>query len=181
MAKNTWKYATLTADQRLREIKNGNIDVYNSEIANLNNLKTARENAGLDTVEVDAQLQSAEDAYNALSPIQKAQLNSLYDVEREDLRKQYTYEEVLKIFRERRENRKNAKKQTEDAIETTRKNLTSLDEYYANNGLSMESSSYIKERQRMKDELDKLLSEIEYKYSVPLSKEYKNEAARIFA
>ncbi len=181
MAKNTWKYATLTADQRLREIENGNTDVYNSEVSNLNNLKTARESAGLDTVEVDTQLQSVEDAYNALSPIQKAQLNSLYDVEREDLRKKYSYEEALNIVKQRYENRKNAKKLAEQALEEAEKNLATLDEYYVNKGFSTESGSYIKERQRMKDELEKLFSEIESKYSVTLSKEHKDAAARIFA
>ncbi len=209
MAKNTWKYATLTEDQRLNEIKNGNVEVYNSEIANLDSLKKARESVGLDTTDVDNKQETLRKSFNESSisgkaldsagydaahennqneivlrpfdewtALEKAQFYSLFDVEREQ--QKYDAEAIRQAFEQRRQNRKKAAELAENAIETARKNISSLDEYYANNGLSTDSPSYIKERESMKNELDDLILEIEEKYSVTLDKKQKNTAARIF-
>jgi len=209
MAKNTWKYATLTEDQRLNKIKNGDAEVYNSEIRNLDNLKKARVSAGLDTTDIDNKRETLRKSFNestisgkaldsvdydtayennqneiVLKPfdewsaLEKAQFYSLYDVEREQ--RKYDAEAIRQAFEQRRQNRKKAVELAENAIETAQKNISSLDEYYANNGLSTDSTSYIKEKESMKKELYDLFSEIEEKYFVTLDKKQKNTAAKIF-
>ena len=45
---NKWKYATLSADERLGMVRNGNKDVYESEIARAKDVIRSRNEAGLD-------------------------------------------------------------------------------------------------------------------------------------
>lgn len=49
MAESKWKYASLPANERLQLVRQGNEDVYKSEMARTSEIIKAREQAGLDT------------------------------------------------------------------------------------------------------------------------------------
>lgn len=53
MAKNLWKYATLSEKERLGKIRNGDKDVYNTEIARLDYLSDARKSLGFETKDIE--------------------------------------------------------------------------------------------------------------------------------
>lgn len=53
MAKNMWKYASLSEKERLGRIRNGDNDVYNTEIARLDYLSGARKSLGFETKDIE--------------------------------------------------------------------------------------------------------------------------------
>lgn len=49
MSTSKWKYALLPADERIKLVRSGNADVYNSEMARTRSVIKERESLGLDT------------------------------------------------------------------------------------------------------------------------------------
>ena len=47
--KNNWQYATLTQAEKLKRIASGDVDLYNTEIANVKNFGNLLKGAGVDT------------------------------------------------------------------------------------------------------------------------------------
>lgn len=61
---NKWKYSTLSADERIGRIKNGDKDVYESEVARSLDVISSRQKAGLDVSEQKAWIDKVSYNYN---------------------------------------------------------------------------------------------------------------------
>ena len=175
MAKNTWKYASLTQRERLKLIRNGDVDVYNAEISNNNSLRNARISAGLDTNEVDlwdTTVKQARQAYDT------EQGESKYKVERNKNTPVYGGPEAMAS----EESRKiKADSLAGKAIDNAEKAVLSLKEHYANAGLKVGSAKYNDKLASIHKMLFQELHEIEKDYDTKLDSKIKHKRDALFA
>ena len=141
MAKNRWRYANLTEDDKLERVGRGNTELYRIESEKNKLLKSSYQDAGLDTSKIDkwqSQLDTAR--AEAVANIPKYSNNSAYVLALEDL--------------------KNARKMAEDALKSVKNTSNAIDEDYVNRGIRLGNKEYTEKKQYLKkaflDEIERL-------------------------
>lgn len=169
---NNWKYSTLGQRDKLKLIRNGNSDVYNTEKKLNANLRNVQKVLGISTEKVDNWDSIIDDAF-------KKSANKTNDG-RSGLPKFMSGEES-RLFHEYNNFMKQLKKDTERSVDTALSDAEGdneyLDEFLSGLGYSKKGSMSRKEHDEIRDSLAQLLDSIARNYETK-SKSAKEDYLR---
>lgn len=158
---NTWEYATLGTRQRLKLIRSGDENVYNSEKKRNNELKKLQKELGLSTKSVDDWDDAIDKAYSS-SKENASSKRSVTQSQSPAIREANEYMSNLKA---------DADKKAEDAKLDAEKALKYLEEWLVNNGYSEEGSFSKQSKDMVEKKLALTLKEINRQYQEKAKKE----------
>ena len=163
MAKNLWKYASLSEKERLGRIRNGDKDVYNTEIARLDYLSDARKSLGFETKDIEDWRTLVNQANSASSEKQPYKVNSSKSLPKfyagdtdKTVGDFYSYMSSLN------------KKLTSDrkaALDEAAQARAELDEWLSSNGLSADGGTSARKKAEIENKLSDELDALYAKYS----------------
>lgn len=163
---NIWKYADLTQKERLQMIRNGDNDVYEKEMARSNSLASARQSLGINEMD---------DINNWKTLISQAK--EAYDI---NVKSASSFKTSPRTFAVRisssnfntymNELKNKYKIDRTEAVNSAAAAKAELDEWLANNGLSVDGATASKRTARINTELDNKLSELEEDYKASVKK-----------
>ncbi len=92
---NKWKYSTLPASERIERIRNGDEDVYNSEIERSNDVIKQRQQAGLDVSEQNKWIENLNYNYGLSKAEKKSTRNKPISINSNEV---YAAQKVTELF-----------------------------------------------------------------------------------
>lgn len=152
---NNWKYSTLGQRDKLKMIKNGNSDVYNTEKKLNSNLRNVQKVLGISTEDVDNWDSIIDDAFEKSAKKTNDNRSGL---------PKFMSDKESRLFHEYNNFMKQLKKDTERSVDTAlsdaEKDSEYLDEFLSGLGYSKKGSMSKKEHDEIRDGLARLLDSI---------------------
>lgn len=164
---NNWKYASLGQRDRLKMIRSGDADVYNSEKERNNELRKLQTELGVSTAEVDQ--------WDALIDYTYANANTSSSASDKEVKRSKSQSAAIsaanQAFSKQMQLIKDEKNQNlEEAKDEAEKSYNYLVEWLANNGYSDEGKTSKEEKAALKESISKLLKQINEQYETQVNK-----------
>ncbi|MBQ7399093.1 MAG: hypothetical protein IJW06_01350 [Clostridia bacterium] len=162
---NNWKYASLGQRERLKMIRGGDEDVYNTEKERNNYLRKLQAELGVPTTDIDDWDATIDNAYSNAT-LQKADKSGLPKISSGKYNKvNKAYSDYMKALNAQK------KEELEEATAESESAYEYLVEWLANNGFSAEGMTAKQEKKALEESVAKFIEQIKEKY-----KEYASDA-----